>query len=338
MERCLQEGNQRSLRNLLPNRWDKPGRRTFCGRFTCQSPLQLEIIWDVTMAMTSAVGSKTTTLELEGLVDDEPPEQSTTKSVGLEELTSVKATGWSINGNILGGSTNRSWERNSNSAGTSGGPNTNKVHQSWKEGIDSIREVWIWIDLNPSSFSKELHHIRKGIDICDGHGSATKTKNRAVSSMISSVLMNPKLTSHQIVFALRKASVHPKAFKSRFDWLQRAWHFETHYFQQRNKFLAGALKSGVSKGRVSYEQSKMANAVFVTFSDSPQDLDSDDEQRKDSPSKRQRLSLLPSVLTSTDQLKFKKMESKRKSLILRNPTKEEWRTVTRRKGKGLKVS
>ena len=108
---------------------------------------------DVTMAMTSAVGSKTTTLELEGLVDDEPPEQSTTKSVGLEELTSVKATGWSINGNILGGSTNRSWERNSNSAGTSGGPNTNKVHQSWKEGIDSIREVWIWIDLNPSSFS-----------------------------------------------------------------------------------------------------------------------------------------------------------------------------------------
>ena len=156
--------------------------------------------------------------------------------------------------------------------------------------------------------------------------------------MISSVLMNPKLTSHQIVFALRKASVHPKAFKSRFDWLQRAWHFETHYFQQRNKFLAGALKSGVSKGRVSYEQSKMANDVFVTFSDSPQDLDSDDEQRKDSPSKRQRLSLLPSVLTSTDQLKFKKMESKRKSLILRNPTKEEWRTVTRRKGKGLKVS
>ena len=102
--------------------------------------------------------------------------------------------------------------------------------------------------------------------------------------------------------------------------------------------MAGALKSGVSKGRVSYEQSKMANAVFVTFSDSPQDLDSDDEQRKDSPSKRQRLSLLPSVLTSTDQLKFKKMESKRKSLILSNPTKEEWRTVTRRKGTGLKVS
>ena len=102
--------------------------------------------------------------------------------------------------------------------------------------------------------------------------------------------------------------------------------------------MAGALKSGVSKGRVSYEQSKMANDVFVTFSDSPQDLDSDDEQRKDSPSKRQRLSLLPSVLTSTDQLKFIKMESKRKSLILRNPTKEEWRTVTRRKGKGLKVS
>ena len=45
------------------------------------------------MAMTSAVGSKTTTLDLEGLVDNEPPEQSTTKSVGLEELKSVKVTG-----------------------------------------------------------------------------------------------------------------------------------------------------------------------------------------------------------------------------------------------------
>ena len=87
--------------------------------------------------------------------------------------------------------------------------------------------------------------------------------------------------------------------------------------------MAGALKSGVTKGRVSNEQSEMANALFVAFSDSPQDFDSDDEQRKDSPSKRQRLSLLPSVPTSTGQLKFKKMEAKRTVLMLGSPTKEE---------------
>ena len=103
--------------------------------------------------------------------------------------------------------------------------------------------------------------------------------------------------------------------------------------------LAGALKSGVSKGRVSNEQFDMANAVFVAFSDSSQDLDSDDEQRKVSPSKRQRLAFLPSLPTRTGQRKFKEMEEKRRVLMLGLPSKEEWHTtITSRKGKGLKVS
>ena len=81
----------------------------------------------------------------------------------------------------------------------------------------------------------------------------------------------------------------------------------------------------------------MANALFVAFSDSPQDLDSDDEQRKVSPSKRQRLAMLPSVPTRMGQRKFKKMEAKRRVLMLGSPSKEEWHTTTSRKGKGLKV-
>ena len=150
--------------------------------------------------------------------------------------------------------------------------------------------------------------IRKRIDIYGPHGSATRAKNRAVSSMISSII-NPKLTSHQIVFALREASVHPIArlfFKS--AGLIDCEELDTlkHMISNCDKFLGKALKSGgVTKGRVSDEQSEMAHALFLAFSDSPQDLDSDDEQRKNSPSKRQRLSLLPSVPTRMGHRKFK---------------------------------
>ena len=146
------------------------------------------------------------------------------------------------------------------------------------------------------------------------------------------------MTSHQIVFALREASVNPKArlyFKS--AGLIDCKELETlkDLISNCDKFLERTLKTKSGKGHVSNEQSKMANALFVAFLDSPQDLDSDDEQRKDSPSKRQRLSLLPSVPTSTSQLKFNEDGIQEESVDAWDSNQERVANHHQQEGKGF---
>ena len=241
---------------------------------------------------------------MEGRVDAPSEETTFAAAVGLEESTAVEAIA----------TDEASMETSSAEAPTTTAeeetPDPVEVPMLTRHTRVKANQL---IPLDKHAFGlKRDFTVRKGVDIYGHNGSATRAKNRAASSMTTSV-PNPKLTSHQIVFALREASVHPKArlfFKS--AGLIDCKEFDTlkHMVSNCDKFLARALKSGVTKGRVSNEQSKMANALFVAFSDSPQDLDSDDEQRKVSPSKRKRLSLLPLIPTSTGQLKFKKMEVK----------------------------
>ena len=259
--------------------------------------------WDAVTA--AAVETKPTILESEGRVDDEPTGDATTKSVGLEESTAVEAT-------AVHEASMEPSSAEAEAPTTAEQENPDPVEVPMLTGHTRV-EGNVLTPLDKHAFGlKRDFTMRKGVDIHGRNGSATKAKNEAVSRMTNGI-PNPKLTSHQIVFTLREASVHPKAglcFKSaglidckEFDTLKRT-------ISNCDKFLARALKSGVTKGRVSNEQSQMANALFVAFSDSPQDLDSDDEQRKVSPSKRKRLSLLPLIPTSTGQLKFKKMEVK----------------------------
>ena len=139
------------------------------------------------------------------------------------------------------------------------------MHKSGRK-VDPIGKVFIWIE-----------------NICGPDGSVTKAKkNRALSSVMRSI-PNPKSTPHQIAFALREASFCLRArlcFKS--AGLIDCNELDTFKCMIPNcdKFLARALKSGVSMGRVSNEQSQMVHTLFLALSDSPRDLDSDDEPKK----------------------------------------------------------
>ena len=63
--------------------------------------------------------------------------------------------------------------------------------------------------LNDKAFAyKRDGGIRGGTDIHSRNGSATRSKNRAVASIVKSI-NNPKLTAEHIVLALRTASIHP---------------------------------------------------------------------------------------------------------------------------------
>ena len=284
---------------------------------------------DATKATTTTTTStKTTTIKSavtgsEGQSNKPGGETTTAESVGMEESTPVEAIA-----------------RDEASMETSfaEAPITVDSHTQ----TEPVKVPWLvsrrmkiktedLITLDKLALTKKKNIlISEEQDIHSPNGAATRAKNRCVKQLIKHVTKKD-LTPEQIVLVLREASVHPDArlhFKS--AGLVDSDEFGTLKFMmsQADKFLEKVLKTESLKGRVGNERREMINSFFTVTGED----DATATSNVTVPSKRRRLDLLQSLPKATGHRIMKKMQAKR------TPTKEEWHTITSRKGKDLKVS
>ena len=277
--------------------------------------------------------AETTNSESEGRVDDEAIGDATTKPVELEESMAVEA---------IAATDDASMETSSSEA-----PPTTVDSFTQTEPVKVPRlasrilkiksEDMIALDELAFTFTKNKNmQIRRGQNIHGPDGAATRAKNRSARQLVDEVMRND-LTPEQQASVLRDASVHKDArlhFKS--AGLIDPDEFETLKFMmsQADKFLEKVLKTESAKGRVANERKEMVNSFFTMTAED----DATAPSGVSVPSKRRRLDVLKSIPKATGHRIMNKMQAKRSVLMLGSPSKEQWQTITSKKGKGLKVS
>ena len=284
---------------------------------------------DVAGKQTAA--AKTTNSESEGRVDTPGEETTIAAAVGLEESSSVEVEAIATD--------EVSMEMPSAEAPTTVDSFTQtepvKVPRLVSRRMKIKSEDLIALDKLAFTHKKNMQ-IREGQNIHGQDGAATRAKNRCVKQLVDEVVRND-LTPEQQVSALRDASVHKDArlhFKS--AGLIDPDEFETLKFMmsQADKFLEKVLKTESAKGRVANERKEMVNSFFTMTAED----DATAASGVSVPSKRRRLDVVKSIPKATGHGIMKKMQAKRSVLMLGSPSKEEWQTITSRKGKHLKIS
>ena len=135
-------------------------------------------------------------------------------------------------------------------------------------------EDLIPLDREAFRFKKD-GSTRAGNNIHGWNGSATRAKNRAVTSIVN-FLNKLQLTPQQKVLALREASTHPQArvlFKSAglidcddVDTLK-------HMVSQSDKLIGSVMKKELSQGRVSNERQRIVDSLLLSIVDTPTRVD-----------------------------------------------------------------
>ena len=102
--------------------------------------------------------------------------------------------------------------------------------------------------------------IIDGNDIFGSHGSATKAKYRAVTTIVNYIL-NPKLTEEKIVLSLRDASTNYRVRK----YFKRAGMIDSN----ENETMMDTCKTANIQGRATELQHNLANSVILVVASTP---------------------------------------------------------------------